>query len=188
MLRSTGMNLHLCRTIVVLRHSSPWLHCWHLCLVSLYFKPVLPLRVCYSPSCQSLASAILKYMQFWHRSYSCSLWRLLKICSNVFPPALKPVLSSATGFKWLIIFLSMILLRWLISLIVWKILYPLKLESGMTAVVFTYVATLCFPNSSPMGDWEMVLIVLRLLILLWGYSPSWKTFSMSSHRFFNFFL
>ena len=109
------------------------LHCWSSHIVSEWLELVL--RLCWSfqgPAtgvrarlCQN---AILKSMKLLNRSHwccrcFCMMTRLLKICSTVLRPGLKPagssaISSSALALSRLRITRSIILLGWLISLMV----------------------------------------------------------------------
>ena len=104
------------------------------------------LRTCHRHVCQTLSNAFLKSMKLWKRSRLCyrcfsMMTRLLKICSTVLRPGLKPACSSTSSFSALAwsqmrISRSMVLLWWLIRLMVqcfWQCLWLSLFGKGMTS-------------------------------------------------------
>ena len=87
------------------------------------------LGTCQRPTCQTLSNAFLKSVKLQNRSRWCCrcffiMTQLLRICSTVLWPGLKPACSpasssSALSLNRLKITRSTILLGWLIRLMVW---------------------------------------------------------------------
>ena len=114
MLKRVGESRHPCQTPTVVRNPSPMLLLKRTALVALFerilmiwIRLVLMLyffMVTHKAACQTLSKAFLKSIKTSWRS--CWCWRyflqkihMLKICSVVLLPALKPACSSAMTFS-----------------------------------------------------------------------------------------